>query len=127
MEWLKVKELRGELRSAHMENARLRQQVEMATVLEKIAPASEVPALLADSAALMREMMGEIDSQRLHIESLQNRLAQASAEVVRLREDVLAWKGRALALMPYVPDETLIRTIQADAIRAAALLKEQSE
>jgi hypothetical protein len=49
------------------------------------------------------------------------------AEVERLREEVLTWKGRALALMPYVPDETLIRTIQADAIRAVALLKEQSD
>jgi len=88
---LKVKELRGELRSVHAENARLRQQVEMATVLERIAPASEIPALLADSAALMREMICEIDSQRLQIESLQNKLAQATAEVEGFRSARVAY------------------------------------
>jgi phage shock protein A len=84
MEWLKVRELRGELRAAHAENARLRQQVEMATVLEKIAPESEIGALLADAAAVMREAIEHIYSQAQHIQSLQNKLSQAAAEVERL-------------------------------------------
>ena len=84
MEWLKVKELRGELRSAHAENARLRQQVEMATVLEKIAPQSEIGALLSDASAAVREAIAHIYSQAQHIESLQNKFSQATAEVERL-------------------------------------------